>query len=76
MNQQDAKILTNNLYYTAVTCSTCFGRNTRPSSGALFSELYHAVGTFVQASLAATSDSTPDDGRVVRPKHAQQVTAV
>ena len=27
---------------------------TRPSSGALSIKLYHAVGTFVQASLAAT----------------------
>ena len=36
------------------TCSTCFGRTTRPSSGALCSELYHAFRTFVQASLAAT----------------------
>ena len=35
-------------------CSTCFGRTIRPSSGALSSRLYHAVGTFVQASLAAT----------------------
>ena len=53
MNQQDAKLLTNNLYFS-LFCSTCFGRTIRPSSGAPSSKLYHAFGTFVQASLAAT----------------------
>ena len=55
MNQQDAQILTNNLYFTVFTYSTCFGRTTRPPSGALSSKLYHTVGTFVQMCLAATS---------------------
>ena len=53
MNQQDAQLLTNNLYFS-LFCSTCSGRTIRPSSAAPSSELYHAFGTFVQASLAAT----------------------
>ena len=58
MNQQDAQIPANNLFYYFIllffTCSTCFGRITLPSSGALSSKLYHAVGTFVRASPVAT----------------------
>ena len=53
MNQQDAQLLTNNLY-SSLFCCTCFGRTIRPSSGAPSSKLYHAFGTFVQASLTAT----------------------
>ena len=53
MNQQDAQLLTNNLYFS-LFYSTCFGRTIGPSSGAPSSKLYHAFGTFVQASLAAT----------------------
>ena len=52
-NQQDAQILQILFILLFFTCCTCFGRTTRPSSGALSSELYHVVGTFVQASLAA-----------------------
>ena len=55
MNQQDAQILTNNLYFTVFNCSTSFGRSIFPSSGALSSKLYHTVGTFVQAILAISS---------------------
>ena len=54
LNQQDAQIFTYNLYLLFLLCSTCFGRTIRPPSGASSSELYHAFGTFVQASLAAT----------------------
>ena len=48
-------ILTNNLYFSNVfTCYTCFGRTSRPSSGAMSIKLYHVVGTFVHVSLAST----------------------
>ena len=60
MNQQDEQILTYNLYLLFSLCSTCFGRTIRPSSGAPSSKLYHAFGTFVQASLAAASTQQPD----------------
>ena len=53
INQQDAQILRNYLYFSLFG-STCFGTITCPSSGAPSSKLYHAFGTFVQASLAAT----------------------
>ena len=53
MNQRDAQILINDLYFS-LFCATCFGRTICPSAGAPYSKLYHAFGTFVQASLAAT----------------------
>ena len=56
MNQQDTQILINNLYFSLfLAYSTSFGRTTRPSSGALSSKLYHAIGTFVRAILAAVA---------------------
>ena len=51
-NQRDAQFLVNNFYFTVFSCSTCFERITRSSKGALFSILYHAVGTIVQVGLA------------------------
>ena len=57
MNQQDAQLLTNNLYFS-LFCSTCFGRTIRPSSGAPSSKLHHAFGTLVQASLTSTVVAT------------------
>ena len=53
MNQQDAQLLTNNLYFS-LFCYTCFGRTIRPSSGAPSSKLYHAFGTFVQTIPTTT----------------------
>ena len=53
MNQQDAQLLANNLYFS-LFCSTCLGRTIRPSSGAPSSKLCHVFCTFVQASLVAT----------------------
>ena len=77
MNQQDAQIRTNNLYFTVSACSTCFGRTTRPSSGALPSKLYHSsYSTNVPTLWYSLLGSAPDDGRVVRPKHVEQAKTV
>ena len=38
LTNKDAQIVTNILYFTVLTGSTCFGRTTRPSSGALSSK--------------------------------------
>jgi hypothetical protein len=35
------------IIFIFLLCSTCFGRTTRPSSGAPSSKLYHTIGTFV-----------------------------
>ena len=40
-------------FYFLKCFALCFGRTIRPSSGAPSSKLYHAFGTFMQASLAA-----------------------
>ena len=66
-------------------CSTCFWRITRPSSGALSSILYNAVQSaqscrrarlacmIVPTAWYSIIDIAPDDGRVLRPKPAEQV---
>jgi hypothetical protein len=53
-NQRNAQFLINNFYSTVFSFSTCFERITRSSSVALSSIRYHAVGTIVQADLAAS----------------------
>ena len=75
INQQDAQILTNNLYFS-LFCSTCFGRAIRPSSGAPSGKLYHAFGpsyNHVAVRLAFANvpnawyslpDGVPDERRI------------
>ena len=52
INQQDAQILVNNLYFF-VKWLYMFQTIISPSSRATFNKLYSAIGTFVPVRLAA-----------------------
>jgi len=59
-NQQDATIFVYwSFYWPIWICSTCFGLQTRPSSGALLT--------------VYTVKSALQDERVCRPKHVEQI---
>ena len=100
-NQQYATIFVYWSFYSSIwICSTCFGRQIRPSSGALFDCIY-SFGTMhryccrpvtrfrwnfhlnlvtgrqqyrcIIPKLYIQSKSAPEDGRVCRPKHVEQI---
>ena len=62
MNQQDAQLLTNNLYFP-LFYSTC------PSYSHVAVRLACAIVPNAWYSLL---DGAPDDGRIVHPKHVEQ----
>ena len=60
------------IYYTF--CSTCFGCNTHPSSGATYNVHadYSHITVHLPVSSACTLYVAPEDGCVLYPKHVEQ----